>query len=369
MTDTPKVSVLLPVRNGAPYLSDALDSLVRQSLQDIEILVVDDGSDDATPEILEEWQDRDARIRIHRQAPTGIVAALERGRRAARGPYLARMDADDVSEPERLERQLAFLESRADLAGCGSRMEYVPREALKDGARRYERWINSVVTPEAIAADIFVECPVPHPTFFLRASLVDEIGGYRDRGWPEDYDLVLRLWEAGHRLGKVPETLLRWRESPDRLSRVDETYSHEAFRRCKVHFLRRTLLKGRPGVVIWGAGPTGKAFGRELSRQGGAILAWVDLDPRKIGQEIHGAPVLSPDRAGEVAERRELRRVGRPGESGAPRRNEEVGDRSVGDGSAPLHLGAVAQVGARREIRAAARDLGLEELEDFAVVA
>ncbi|MDX1568644.1 MAG: glycosyltransferase [Longimicrobiales bacterium] len=338
---SPVVSVLLPVRDGGRQLETALDSLARQTLEEIEVVVVDDGSDDDTPAVLERWASRDPRFRVFRQPPSGIVEALERARSEARGRYLARMDADDVSTPERLERQLRLMDSDPGLAGCGTRVEYVPRDVLKEGARRYERWINGLVTPEAIAADIFVECPLPHPTFFLRADAVEEVGGYRDRGWPEDYDLVLRLWEAGHRLGKVPEVLLRWREGPDRLSRMADAYSRAAFRRCKVHFLRRTLLAGRPGAVIWGAGPTGKAFGRELLGQGGEILAWVDLDPRKVGQEIHGAPVVGASRVADLVEER----------------------------SEAVHLGAVAQVGARREIRAAAEELGLRELVDFAVVA
>lgn len=333
----PLVSVLLPVRDGAAHLEEALESLLVQTLEEIEIVVVDDGSTDATPAILEELRSRDSRVRIHRQPATGIVAALERARAMARGGYLARMDADDVSHPERLERQLAFMRTRPDLAGCGTLVEYVPRGRVKAGARRYERWINRRVEPDEIAAHVFVECPVPHPTFFLRRDAVDAVGGYRDRGWPEDYDLVLRLWEAGGRWGKVPEVLLRWRESAGRLSRVDEAYGADAFRRCKVHFLRRTLLAPRRGAVLWGAGPTGKAMGRELLRQGGTLLGWVDLDPRKIGQEIHGAPVTGPDGAARHAD--------------------------------ALHLCAVGQPGARDEIRDELRAMGLREMEDFAAVA
>lgn len=331
------ISVLLPVWNGASHLDAALGSLVEQSLDEVEILVVDDGSDDATPSILGAWADRDPRIRVYRQHRSGIVAALERARTVARGRFLARMDADDVAAPDRLERQLDFLQARPGLAGCGSLVEYVPREELGGGAHRYERWINSLVEPDDIEREIFVECPLPHPTFFFRAEVLEAVGGYRDRGWPEDYDLVLRLWSAGHRVGKVPEVLLWWREGPDRLSRVHEAYSPGAFRRCKVHFLRRTLLAGRPGAVVWGAGPTGKAFGRELLRQGVRVLGWVDVDPRKIGQDIHGAPVVARGDAG----------------------------RFVG----ALHLGAVGQSGARREVRAVAEELGLVEARSFVAVA
>ncbi|NIP83227.1 MAG: glycosyltransferase, partial [Gemmatimonadetes bacterium] len=190
----------------------------------------------------------------------GIVAALERARAAARGRYLARMDADDVATPRRLEAQLALMGDRPGLVACGCGVEYFPREALRDGALRYEAWINSCVTEEEIERAIFVECPLAHPTLFARADAIAAVGGYRDAGWPEDYDLVLRLWAAGGRLGKVPDVLLRWREGPGRLSRTDPRYAPDAFLACKVHHLRRTLLRGRAGVVIWGAGPVGKAL-------------------------------------------------------------------------------------------------------------
>ena len=122
------------------------------------------------------------------------------------------------------------------------------------------------------------------------------VGGYRDRGWPEDYDLVLRLWAAGA-LRNVETPVLRWREHGSRRSRSDPAYSLEAFVRCKVHHLRATLLRRFASVVVWGAGPVGKSFARELQVQGSEVAAFVDVDPRKIGHEVHGAPVVSLENA------------------------------------------------------------------------
>src|SRR5437879_2375502 len=110
----PRVSVVLPVRDGARFLRDALESVLAQTLGDFELLVVDDGSQDETPEILAEV--RDERLLVLRQERLGLVAALNRGIGAAHAPYLARMDADDVSLPERLERQLAYLDARPQVA-------------------------------------------------------------------------------------------------------------------------------------------------------------------------------------------------------------------------------------------------------------
>lgn len=298
---------------------------------------MDDGSADRTQEILAAAASTDPRIRVHRQEPAGIVRSLETARRLARGGLLARMDADDVSEPERFEAQLALLGEDPGLALVGSRVRYFPGSRVRSGARRYEAWINSLVSSGEIERDVFVECPIPHPTFVMRASSVEGVGGYRDRRWPEDHDLILRLWRSGARLGKVPRVLLSWREGEARLSRTHARYEAEAFRRCKVHHLRRSLLRRRDGALVWGAGPTGKAFARTLASRGVVVRAFVDLDPRKVGQEIHGAPVIAPDRVDEYR--------------GA------------------LALAAVGQAGAREEIRGALGAAGWVEMEDFVAVA
>ncbi len=285
----PTVSIALPCRNAAATLDEALDSLVAQSCSDFEIVVVDDGSTDRTAAILAEWVSRDDRIKAITVPPSGIVSALQTAAETAIGRLLARMDADDVAARDRLERQVAFLDHHPNLAACGTGVRYIPPHRVRDGARRYEEWINSVVTPEEIERDLYVECPIPHPTLLIRREAFDEVGGYRHTEWPEDYDLILRLSQAGHRLGKLPDVLLQWREGPDRLSRTDVRYGDDAFRRCKVHYLSHRI-RDRP-VVIWGAGPVGKAFALALKRKDHVISAFVDVDPRKIGQEIHGTPV------------------------------------------------------------------------------
>ena len=292
----PTVSVLLPVRNEAPYLGDAMESLSAQTFSDFEVLVVNDGSTDGSADVAEAHARGDRRFRALRQEPAGIVVALERVRAEARGRLIARMDGDDVALPERFEAQVAALED-PELSACGGRIAYFPREAVRDGARRYERWLNRLVTAEAAARDVFVECPLPHPALTLRAEVLAAVGGYRDRGWPEDYDLVLRLWAAGALFRNVETPVLRWREHGSRRSRSDPAYSLEAFVRCKVHHLRATFLRRFASVVVWGAGPVGKSFARELQAQGSEVAAFVDVDPRKIGHEVHGAPVVSLENA------------------------------------------------------------------------
>jgi hypothetical protein len=223
------------------------------------------------------------------------------------------MDADDEALPERFARQVEAMGGHEAWGVCGTGVRYVPRDRIGDGARRYEAWLNGLTTPEAVVRDLFVECPLAHPTFVLRADAVADIGGYRDRGWPEDYDLVLRLWRAGWVLGRVPEVLLHWREGSRRLSRTHPSYALDAFRRCKIHHLARSLLGDRAGAVVWGAGPVGKGFSSALRAVGVPVRAFVELDPRKIGQRIHGAPVIAPEQVGAYRDALVLAAVGQPG--------------------------------------------------------
>lgn len=331
------MSVLLPIRDGIHFAATALRSLSAQTFRDFEVVAVDDGSSDGTFDLLRAYAATDPRVQVIRQPPRGIVAALETARRRARAPLLARMDADDVALPERLARQVERLDSDPSLAvvGCGVRI--VPREGLTDGRLGYEAWLNGLRDAAALHRDLFVECPLAHPTFVMRREAVEAIGGYREAGVPEDYDLLLRLWEAGGRLGTVPEILLEWRDRPDRLSRTDSSYSPGAFRRLKVEVLSRTLLRRCRGTVVWGAGPTGKAFCRALQEASVPVRAFVDPDPGKVGQEIHGAPVVLPE--------------------------------AVGAFRGALLLGAVSGPGPREEVREAATEAGFREGTDFVAVA
>jgi glycosyltransferase involved in cell wall biosynthesis len=313
MAESPPLSVLFPVRNGEHVVQGALESLARQTFSDFEVIVVDDGSTDGTGEVLRAVANEDPRVRVYTREPMGIVPALEFARAQASGGYLARMDADDGAFAGRFQRQMEVMISDYRIALCGTGVAYFPREIVREGALRYESWINGLTTHEDLVRDLFVECPIPHPTFLLRADMVDLVGGYRAKGWPEDYDLVFRLWEGGGRFEKIPEVLLRWREGEDRLSRTHDAYSAEAFRRCKVHFLLRSYLRHRRSVVVWGAGPVGKAFARELVAQGGTLVAFVDLDPRKIGQMIHGVRVIRPEAALRIRDAFSVAAVGKEG--------------------------------------------------------
>ncbi len=332
----PRLSVILPCRNAAAWLPAAIRTIERQTFHDFEVIAIDDGSVDDTRAQLDDWSRRDVRVHVLHPGRVGLIGALQLGAAGARGELIGRMDADDLAHRRRFEMQIGLLDRDAALAACGTRIRYFPRASLKEGARGYERWINALTTSEEVERDLFVECPIAHPTLVVRRSVFERVGGYRDAGWAEDYDLVLRIWQAGGRLGNVPRVLLAWRDRPDRTSRTHRRYSRDAFRGCKMHFLLETKARGRD-LVIAGAGPTGKAFSREAARRGARIVAFMDVDPRKVGQTIHDAPVVRPER--------------------------------IGDFAGAFGLAAVADAVAREEIRQSFRRAGWIEGRDFCAVA
>jgi glycosyltransferase involved in cell wall biosynthesis len=325
----------MAVRDGAATLETCLASLEAQTLRDWEAVVVDDGSQDETGRILAAWARRDPRIRPVATPPRGLVPALNLALERSRGEFVARQDADDASHPERLALQVEAMRRHPDWDVVGTLVRLFPDPP--PGMRRYAAWLNSLVRPEEIRRDIWIESPLAHPTVLMRRSLLQRVGGYRDMGWPEDYDLWLRLHRMGCILAKVPEILYAWRDDARRLSRTSPVYSEDAFRRCKAHHLAR-VLEGRP-VWIWGAGPFGRRLARALREEGVVVERFLDIDPLKIGRRVQGAPV---DDVGLLGRHR-------PGEA--------------------LLLVCVGQPGARDLIRRQLQGWGYEESGDYLVVA
>ncbi len=292
MSDAPRVSVVLPFRDAAGTLGEALDSLGAQTLTDWECLLIDDGSTDSSTALARARHAVDPRFRIL-AAGGGIVDALNRGIAAARAPLIARMDADDVALPQRLELQAAAFAADPALTVVGCLVEAFPAAAVADGMRRYVDWLNGLTTPDAIRDALFVESPIAHPSAMIRTATLRAVGGYRAIDGPEDYDLWLRLLIHGGRAMKVPQLLLRWRESETRLSRVDPRCHRRRFLATKLAHLPRAVPRGTP-VQIWGAGPTGRRWARELPALDYPVSRIYDVAPKRWGRRIEGVLVESP---------------------------------------------------------------------------
>ena len=289
----PRVSILLPVFDSESWLPDCLRSIARQSHSDFECVIVDDGSRDASGALAMRAAQADPRFRVLHTQHRGLVSALNEGLRHCRAPLVARMDADDVMHRERLAAQLEALDRQPELAALGCHVRLFPRRGLGLGMRAYESWLASIASAEDLQRDAFIECPVAHPTLMLRTPLLRQLG-YRDCGWPEDYDLVLRLLARSEPVAVLPRRLLGWRQHERRLSRSDPAYTQERFTACKAAFLAEGFLAGSERYVLWGYGGTGRALRRALCAHGRTPSAIVELHPGRLGNRIHGAPVIPP---------------------------------------------------------------------------
>jgi glycosyltransferase involved in cell wall biosynthesis len=316
----------MPVWNLEESLPAALASLQRQTFRDWRLIAVDDGSSDGSAEILER-----AGATVVRIEHGGIVKALKAAARASDAPLVARMDADDLCHRERFAEQVPMLK-RHDVVATRVRVNG------PNGMRLYARWQNSLVAHEEIVREMFVESPLAHPSVVFTREAYEKAGGYRDVDWPEDYDLWHRMREAGARFAKVPRALVAWRDRPERLTRTHSMYAEKAIHAAKVHYLARHEFVRKGPVTVWGAGPIGKAWIRDLRARGIEVEQAIDIDGRKIGRKIaNEVPVREPDDA--LARRR-----------------------------GPV-LGAVGSRGARALIRERLRKAGLVEGAEFLFVA
>jgi glycosyltransferase involved in cell wall biosynthesis len=236
----PLVSVLLPLRDAAPWLDASLASLSRQTFRDFEIVAVDDGSRDATPRVLERWAHREPRLQVVRSDARGLPSALETARARARGAWLARHDGDDLSHRERLEAQLAIVAGDPTLAVVGCRVRLFPAAAVGAGMRRWAAWHNALLDHDAMAREAWIDSPLCHGSALLRADALAALGGWRETGHAEDVDLWLRAFAAGLRFAKVPRALYAWRQRPDSATRRDPRYA-----RARMIGLKAASLPGR----------------------------------------------------------------------------------------------------------------------------
>jgi cellulose synthase/poly-beta-1,6-N-acetylglucosamine synthase-like glycosyltransferase len=296
----PSVSVVLPAYNAERWIARAMESIRSQILEEWELIVVDDGSTDGTPGVVESIAARDARIRLIRQDHAGVAVAANVGMAEAAAPFIARMDADDESRPERLARQVQSLENNPgwDVVSC--RVHFAGDRQVAGGYAHYVDWANGCVSPEAIRLNRFIDLPAPNPTLMYRRAAWEKLGEFRVNGLPEDYECFLRGIEAGLVYGKVAgntaQPLYDWHDPPSRLSRNDANYSPEAFWKCKAPFLSRAIADTKPGcdLWIWGAGRPTRLRAAILEREIGPAVGFIDVDPDKIGNRIEGRPVVGP---------------------------------------------------------------------------
>jgi glycosyltransferase involved in cell wall biosynthesis len=212
----PKVTVLMSVYNGEKYLRQAVDSILNQTFTDFEFIMVDDGSTDATKAILDSYTDPRI-VRLTNETNIGLTASLNRGLKIARGTYIARMDADDISLPERLRRQVQFLDSHPDIGVLGTKFEVIDDLGRPHPRSAADSWPTQ---PGMVSWLLFFRCSIAHPTVMVRRAVYERLNGYNPEFLQaQDYELWLR---AGLETGitNIPKVLVKLRSHPAKVSRT-----------------------------------------------------------------------------------------------------------------------------------------------------
>lgn len=226
----PGVSVILAVHNGASYLRESLRSILAQDHPDFEVVAVNDGSTDASADILEEMAEAYPRLRVLHRPKGGLGASLNAAAAAAHGELLARMDADDVSLPDRLTRQASHLAAYPKVAVCGT--------FIRTFGAPHQRTVRLPIEDELIRAELFFSCPIMHPSVMLRREVLDALGGYNPGiRYGEDYDLWTRAMNR-FRFANIPEVLLRYRRHP---GQMDSHYALEEQATSRRHSMATAL--------------------------------------------------------------------------------------------------------------------------------
>lgn len=209
MMNNPKISVLMPAYNTEKYIAEAIESILNQTFKDFEFIIIDDCSIDRTWEIIQEYASKDDRIvALRNKKNLKLSGTLNKGIKIARGDYIARMDADDISFPNRLEKQLDFMEKHPEIGISGATMEIINEASSIIGKRKYH------LTDSEIRKHIFKYSPFSHPLVIIRRSVLQKVGYYDPKYNPaEDYELYFRIGRCS-KFGNLPDILLLYRIMP-----------------------------------------------------------------------------------------------------------------------------------------------------------
>jgi glycosyltransferase involved in cell wall biosynthesis len=240
----PLITVLMPVYNGEKYLAEAIDSILNQTYKDFEFLIINDGSSDKTDEIISSYDD--SRIRhIISDMNLGIIKSLNKGIKLSKGEYIARMDADDISCPERFNKQIQFMNTHPSIAVCGTFTEIFYCKSKK------QQFFNLPIDNEAIKAHLFFNSPFVHSSVMFRKSTIDSNIFYYNKKYiyAEDYELWCRISNCGYQLANIPQVLLNYRYHLNNISLIKSTQQQKnAFKislsQLKI-FLNRKIISDK----------------------------------------------------------------------------------------------------------------------------
>ena len=288
MTNKPLVSIIMAVKDTAPFLPDCLDSIINQTYTNWELLAVNDHSSDATPEILAAYAQKDSRIRFLNSDRPRLIPTLQVGYAEAKGELINRMDSDDKMP----DYKLAVLVEEWQKYGkghviAGGTEHFVDEGEVGDGFLRYEKWLNEVARTNTHYQQIYKECVIPSHCWLMHKEDFDAVDAFEPIIYPEDYDLCFRMYRHGLKVIGIDVVLHHWRDRSNRISRTWDEYKDNRYFDMKLRFFYELDRDRNRPLVLWGAGRNGKDMAK-LIQTYDDTFHWICDNQNKIGKDIYG---------------------------------------------------------------------------------
>ncbi len=290
------VSVIMPVKDAEQTVLSAISSILEQTLSDLELIIIDDHSGNNTVKLVKSIAD--TRIKLVTNKRQGLAHALNTGIEIAQGKFIARMDADDIAYPTRLEKQWHFARQNPsiDVISCLVVHKNIG-DNIQEGYMHHANWLNSIRSPLDHYNQRYADATVAHPTVFFRADLMKRFGHYSCQELPEDFELWLRWMEQGVKFAKVPEVLLTWTDYPTRLSRSHENYKTDKFFEVKARYFSKWYNRNytKKEIWVWGYGKQVFKKSKFFTNAGIRIEGYIDFAERpKAPRKVRSIKMLQP---------------------------------------------------------------------------
>ncbi len=288
---TKLVSILTPFKNTEKFIGECIQSVIEQSYNNWELILINDHSEDNSTNICKGFAKKDRRIQVVNNTGNGIIEALRYGLDLSKGEFLTRMDSDDIMLKDKLSLMVDDLKNHGRGHVALGLVKYFSEEGISDGYDRYEKWLNKLTKTGTNYSEIYKECSIASPCWMLYKTDLLDCNAFNPNDYPEDYDLTFRFYK--HRFKCIPsENLLHyWRDYPTRTSRTHEHYAQNYFLDIKLKYFLELDHQADKPLVVWGAGFKGKTIAKKLIEQN-IPFSWICDNPKKIGKSIYNQKML-----------------------------------------------------------------------------
>lgn len=286
------ISILVPFKNTSLFISECIKSIVDQTYQNWELIIIDDHSTDESYSIVENFTKNDSRILLFKNKGNGIIDALQLAYSQSKGQLITRMDSDDIMSLNKLQVMYSDLASYGKGHVALGLVKYFSEDGVNEGFSNYEKWLNTLTAKGSNYTEIYKECVIASPCWMIHREDFDKCGAFNSNIYPEDYDLVFRFYKQNIKCIPSSNLLHYWRDYSYRSSRVQDNYSHDMLLKLKLHHFLKLDYNPSRVLVIWGAGHKGK-FSANYLIEHNIDFIWICDNPKKIGKHIYNQELHS----------------------------------------------------------------------------